>query len=141
MKLAAGDAADEGLLLLGIGLRQVVGKGTAGRKRRVARLFASRPRPRLVAGDSQRAAVGRLRRSARSEESLAHFERAFAELRRAEAHMNIFGVLEYDVEVGLAIVARPAHLARASVAPSAADGLQGMAGEHPVADIQRMNVL
>src|ERR1017187_10593070 len=55
--------------------------------------------------------------------------------------MNIVGILEYDVEVRVAIVARPGRLAGASVAPAAADGLQRMARQHPVADIQRMNVL
>src|SRR5208283_403926 len=131
MKLAGGDAADEGLLLLGIGLRQVVGKGTVRRKRPVALLFASRPGPCLFTGDSPRAAVRRLHRSARSEESLAYLERAFAELRRVEAHLNIVGILEYHVEVGMAIVARPAHPAGASIAPAAADGLQRMARQHP----------
>ncbi len=80
MKLSAHDAADKGGMLLGIGLREIVGE-IAG-QREVARFgfLAAAPDPRVVTGNLEGAGVGRLRIAARAEEALAHVEAALAEL-------------------------------------------------------------
>src|SRR5437879_1611651 len=142
VEIAAGDALDEGFLLLGIGLGEVVAEGARGGKLcgvglcgRVAAITAT-PGPRFVAIDGARTRVVRFRDSLAAEEALVHVPPALVKLSRVECDVNVARIAEDHVEV---IVHVPG--VRADLAAAHALGFDGVGLQHPVANVDGVNVL
>src|SRR5206468_3613921 len=104
VKLAAVDALDERLFLLRIGRLQIGREVPGHRKRRLlARRLDQRSLPWLVAPDAEWTGVWRDGRAFGAEEPLAHVPPAFGELRGAECHLHVIGVVEDRVVIAVAV--------------------------------------
>src|SRR6266481_1196863 len=93
--------------------------------------------PRLIAPDSERSRVRRLRNAFCAEETLGDIPPAFGELRGAERHVDIVGIVEQHVVISVRVAVR-------SGTPESASGcgcFQRMPFENPVTDVDHVNVL
>src|SRR6266446_1014108 len=93
--------------------------------------------PRLIAPDSERSGVRRLRNAFCAEETLGDIPPAFGELRGAERHVDIVGIVEEHVVVSVRVAVR-------SRTPESAPGCgcpQRMPFENPVTYVDHVNVL
>src|SRR6266436_119287 len=93
--------------------------------------------PRLIAPDSERSGVRRLRNAFCAEETLGDIPPAFGELRGAERHVDIVGIVEEHVVISVRVTVRR----RTPQSASGGGCFQRMPFENPVTDVDYVNVL
>ena len=141
--VARSDAFNERPLLVAIGEGQVVAKGPVGGKLSHARTSARRgccrifPLPRLLAGNLDRSRVRNRRRTLRPKQAQAGIEQAVrSKLRGRKREAHIAGIREDHFVVIPAIA-----VMRENIAASLRRGFHGMRIQHPVAEVDDVDVL
>src|SRR6266852_3663418 len=140
VKIAAGDAVNERFLFLAVGEFQIgreISRDREGLRLRFVFCRRQGSLPRLVAPDSERSGVRRLRNSLRAEETLGNIPPAFGELRGAERHVDIVGITEQTVVISVRVPVR----SRTPQSTPGGRGLERMPFENPVTDVDYVNVL
>src|SRR6266704_182854 len=138
VEIPAGDALDERFLLFTVRKLQVGSELPCRGKRRLPHLFrgSALSLPRFLSPNSQRPGIRGLRGPFRSKKAFGHFPPAFGKLRRTKRDVNAIGIVEQHVVVSIDVT-----VSGTPRAPAARRSFQRVGLQHPVANVDDVNVL